>query len=85
MPTTVPVRVPERVQQEIQVASRITGLSAAELVDRAWALLKRAPEFETELRASQQALASGDLDEVTDLVMRVAARSKAQRIREGPR
>lgn len=82
MATTAPVRVPERVQQEIQVAARITGLSAADLIDQAWALLKRAPEFEAELRRAQKALASGDLDTVTDLMIEVAARSKAQRIRE---
>ena len=81
MPATMPVRVPERVQQEIQVASRITGLSASDLIDQAWTLLKRAPEFESELREAQEALASGDLDAVTDLVMQVAARSKAERIR----
>ena len=39
------------------------------------------PEFELELRRAKQALASGDLDTVTDLVIEVAARSKAQRIR----
>ena len=82
MATTAPVRVSERVQQEIQVAARITGLSAADLIDQAWALLKRAPEFEAELRGAQKALASGDLDTVTDLMIEIAARSKAQRIRE---
>lgn len=82
MATTFPVRVPERVHQEVQVAARITGRSAATLIDEAWALLKRAPEFEAELRGAQAALSSGDLDTVTDLVIEVAARSKAQRIRE---
>lgn len=82
MPATVPVRVPERVQQEIQVASRITGLTAADLIDKAWTILKRAPEFEVELRQAQEALAAGDLDLVTDLIMQTAARSKAARIRK---
>lgn len=82
MPATLPVRVPERVHHEVQVASRITGRSAAELIDEAWSLLKQAPDFEADLRASQKALASGDLKTVTDLIISAAARSKAQRIRE---
>jgi len=36
---------------------------------------------EAELRIAQKALATGDLKVITDLIIDVAARSKAQRIR----
>lgn len=84
MASTV-IRVPERVQQEIQVASRVTGQSVGELVDKAWQYFKETPQFEAELKSAQEALAAGDIERVTDLVIEHAARNKAQSIRQSRR
>lgn len=43
--------------------------------------LVRTPEFEREMIAAQRALASRDLETITDLIIRRAAREAAERIR----
>ena len=80
--TTNVIRVPERVQQEVQVASRVTGWSVGELVEKAWGHFKETPQFEAELRSAQEALAAGNIERVTDLVLEQAARYKVQSIRD---
>ncbi len=80
--TTQVIRVPQRIHQEVQVASRVTGRTTADLVEKAWSHFKETPQFEAELRNAQEALASGDIERITDLVIEQAARSKAHSIRE---
>jgi len=75
------VRVPERVQQEVQAAARVTGRSSGEIIEAAWQSFKISPEFEVELKTVREALASGDIETVTDLMIRRSARERADRIR----
>lgn len=83
--STAVVRVPERVHQEAQAAARVTGRTTGELFEAAWKIFKESPDFEMEIREAQKALASGDIETVTDMLTEHAARAKAQSIRESRR
>lgn len=83
--TTAVARVPERVNQEVQTAARVTGRNPAELWEEAWQHYKGTPLFESELRDAQKALASGDIETVTDSLIERAARAKAMSIRQSRR
>lgn len=80
--TTAVIRVPERVKEEVQAAARVTGRNPAELWEEAWRHYKGTPLFESELREAQKALASGDIETVTDSLIERAARAKALSIRQ---
>ncbi len=81
MPTTV-TRVPERVHQEVLAAARVTGRNTSDLFEEAWQHYKTTPLFERTLRDAQAALASGNIETVTDLIIEQAARNKALSIRQ---
>lgn len=80
--TTIVTRVPERVHQEVLAASRVTGRNTSDLFEEAWQHYKTTPDFERTLRDAQTALASGDIETVTDLIIEQAARDKALFIRQ---
>lgn len=80
--TTTVTRVPERVNQEVQAAARVTGRNPSELWEEAWQHYKGTSLFESELRDAQEALASGDIETVTDSLIERAARAKALAIRQ---
>ena len=78
---TAVVRVPERVRQEVQAAARVTGRSSGDIIEAAWQAFKVSPEFEVELKTIREAFATGDIETVTDMLIRRSALERATRIR----
>jgi len=76
------VRVPDRVQEEIQTASRVMGRSAGSILEEAWNRFKDSAEFEAELQEAQEVLTGGNIEEITDLLIERTARSRAQSVKE---
>ena len=76
---TKPVRIPERVGDEVLVAAQVLGVSSGDLIERAWISFKESPAFKEDFLAYQRALAAGDLDTVVETLNRRASRRAADR------
>lgn len=74
--TTKVVRISDIAADEAAAASRVLGVSPAELLTHAWMQYRESAEFRQAFESAQQAIASGDLTTLTKQ-MQASARTRA--------